>query len=313
MIKRFSGRSWFLVSSFLVLMACSKNSDAPAAAQPRNPDTAETPSIDRFSATAGHLMVRTTANGLPAANAAINFDQGPFITKGFGPAGQTVDYYNFDVQPTAPAPIYVLFKSGQSTPVNGQLNIINVIPGDAGYNDFWQVYKVTVPANYVANTLSSAQQVIASGYPVEKTNSIVNCPVVPKGSTATKRLTTETSALIRCWYKDKLVYYFNFGEKDLLATSTGMVPLSPIYVSFNINPGQANGGPDSGFKTEPGSVKTHNVVATLPADAGYSPLWNVVVYDNASFNTVNNLTTAAGAGILVPNAGNVNCPIVSIQ
>jgi hypothetical protein len=69
----------------------------------------------------------------------------PFITKGFTPSGQTVEYYNFDVQPTAPAPIWVLFKQGESNPVSGQLNIINVIPGDAGYNDFWQVYKVIVP------------------------------------------------------------------------------------------------------------------------------------------------------------------------
>ena len=34
---------------------------------------------------------------LPAANAPVNFDQGPFITKGFTPTGQSVEYYNFDV------------------------------------------------------------------------------------------------------------------------------------------------------------------------------------------------------------------------
>ena len=31
------------------------------------------------------------------------------------------------------------------------------------------------------------------------------------------------------------------------------MPLSPIYVTFNLNPGAPNGGPGSGFKTEPDS------------------------------------------------------------
>lgn len=315
MIHNFSRTASLLTAAVIFFVSCSKKNDPVNVnnPQPHDPVKAELASIDRFSATAGHLQIRTATNGLPAANAAIDFDKGPFITKGFGPAGQTVLYYNFDIQPIAPAPIYVFFKSGQTAPVAGQLNVIDVIPGDGGYNDFWQVCKVTVPDNYVANSIGSAQEVMASGYPVEKTNSLVNCPVVPKGSTAVKRFTSESNALIRCWYKDKLVYYFNFGEKALTTTATGYVPLSPIYVAFTINPGLPNGGPDSGFKTETGSDKTHNVVATLPADAKYSPLWNVVVYDNGNFNTVNNLTTAMASTILVPNAGNVNCPVVSVQ
>ncbi len=30
-------------------------------------------------------------------------------------------YYNFDVQSTVPAPIYVLFRDGESMPVQGQI------------------------------------------------------------------------------------------------------------------------------------------------------------------------------------------------
>ena len=37
---------------------------------------------------------------------------------------------------------------------------------------------------------------------------------------------------------------------------------------------------------EEGSSQTHNVLATLPTDAGYSPLWQVSVYDNAAFGHV---------------------------
>ncbi len=303
-----------LFGTIVLLSSCSKDSVTTPATLPKDPNTAEVVSVDRFSATFGHLQVRTASNGLPAANAPVNFDQAPFITKGLTASGKTVQYYNFDVQATAPAPIWVLFKNGQSTPVSGQLNIIDVIPGDTGYNDFWQVYKVIVPDDYVANTVSSYAEIVAKGYSVSKTTDIVNCPVVPKGSTATKRfLSTEDASLTKGWYKGKLVFYFNFIEKALSATSDGLVPLSPIYVSFTINPDLPNGGPASGFKTETGTDQTHNVVATIPSDAGYSPLWTVKVYNNSAFGNVSNLSTVLTAPILAQDAGKVNCPVVHIQ
>ena len=94
------------------IIACSKSKDNPYG-NPKNPDTAPVASVDRFSQTAGHLQVRTSSNGLPAPNAPVNFDQAPFVTMGFSPNGSKVAYYNFDIQPTNPAPIYVLFKEGQ--------------------------------------------------------------------------------------------------------------------------------------------------------------------------------------------------------
>jgi hypothetical protein len=310
--KTISNASVFLLSMALVFASCD-NEDS-ASPSPKDPDKVESVSIDRFSPTAGHLQVRTSSNSLPAANAPINFDQVPFITRGFTPTGAIVDYYNFDVQPTKPAPIWVLFKDGESNPVANQLNIVNVIPGEADYNDFWQVHKVTVPKNYVANTVTSYDEIVTKGYVVAKTADIVNCPVVPNGSVATKRFSnTEDAGLTRGWYKGKVVFYFNFLEKGLLATSDGSVPLAPIFVTFNINPGQPNGGPDSGFKMATGSSQTHNVITTVPSDAAYSPLWMVKVYDNAAFTNVSNLSTANSAPLLIPDAGKVNCPVVHIQ
>jgi hypothetical protein len=299
-----------LLASIILLGSCKKNNDK--ADGPKDPDLAQAASIDRFSAAAGHLQVRNSTNGLPQAGQAVNFDQGPFITTGLSPTGQTVQYYNFDVQSTTPAPIWAFFKNGQ--PVAGQLNIVNVIPGDAGYSDFWQVYKVSVPDSYVANTITSYEELVTSGFQIEKTNDLVNCPVVPNNSTATKRLNNGAAGLVRGWYKGMVVYYFNFLERPLSVTASGSVPLAPIYVTFNINPNQANGGPDSGFKTESvTSPQTHNVLGAVPSDAGYAPLWTVKVYDNASFANVLNLTTAVAAPLLAPNAGSVNCPVVSIQ
>jgi hypothetical protein len=287
--------------------ACSGDdaSTAAAAQAGTNPDTAPQAAVDRFSDEAGHLQKRSASPALPAANTAVDFDQGPFITQGFGPNGEVIKYYNFDVQPTTPAPIYVPMKGG--APVPGQLNIVDVIPGEAAYNDFWRVIVVTVPASYQANTLTSADAVAASGYALNETDMLVNCPIVPAGSTATLRDAGDTSGtgLVRGWYQGKVVHYFTFGEKTTALSVVGdKVPTSPIYVTFNDDAA----GPSSGFKAD--GVQTHNVTATLPSDTAYSPLWDVTPYPNASFNTVDDLATATAAAGSV--AAMVNCPIVSV-
>jgi len=202
-----------LILISLTSIGCGKDSDGDsydmggagdltAAATPRNPDTTPVVSVDRFSDTAAHLFKRSANPAFPAANAPINFDQGPFITHGLGPQGEKVTYYNFDVMPTKPAPIFVFFAEGASAPLPGQLNVIDVLPGDPGYNDFWQVTKVTVPSSYVANTVTSLAGINSAGFKLEATPMLVNCPVVPAGSTANLRLTpAEPSALVRGWYR----------------------------------------------------------------------------------------------------------------
>ncbi|WP_257297924.1 hypothetical protein [Haloarchaeobius sp. FL176] len=279
-------------------------------AEPTDPDSAPVAAVDRFSESAGTLHVRSDGNDLPGPDEPIDFDQAPFITRGLAPDGEPVEYYNFDVQATAPAPIYVLFHEGEDTPVEGQPNVVGVVPGDDGYNDFWQVHRVTVPEDYTANTITSAAGLMDSGYDVEATDMLVNCPIVPEGSTATKRAGDGDTGLVQGWYDGQVVHYFTFGEASLTVTD-GSVPLSPIFVAFNTNPGMDGGGPASGFMTEMGSSQTHNVVATLPGDDGYSPLWQVAVYDNADFESVSDLESASDANILNNNAATVNCPIVS--
>jgi hypothetical protein len=312
-IRRPSMRRWMtrgpregllLLTTLAALAGCNEDTTGPE--MPLNPATAPRATIDRFSDEAGMLFRRADNGVLPAAGQAIDFDQAPFVTQGLGPDGQVVRYYNFDVMSTTPAPIWVLFPEGGSTPVPGQLNIVDVVPGEVGYNDFWRVMKVTVPADYVANTATSAQDILDAGYEVEATDIIVNCPVVPEGSTADEG--PGANGLTMGWYDDQVVFYFDFNEASLTAVA-GLVPTAPIFVSFNVNPDEAGGGPASGFMAQGSSEQTHNVVATVPGDAGYSPLWNVFPYDNAQFDDVWNLETAADAdnfGV----AAIVNCPVV---
>ena len=279
--------------------------------EPMDPMSAPVAEIDRFSEAAGTLMVRSDANGLPGPDEPVDFDQGPFLTTGLGPDGETIQYYNFDVQPTTPAPIYAFFREGEESPVNGQLNVVGTIPGDEGYNDFWHVHKVTVPEDYEANTVTNEAALMDAGYDVQPTDLLKNCPIVPDGSTAEQRGGDADPGLVQGWYEDQVVYYFLFEEAMLSPTSDDMVPLSPIYVSFNVNPGQDGGGPPSGFMTEGDSDQTHNVVATLPGDPGYSPLWSVNIYDNADFASVADLSSATAATQLASGAATPNCPVVA--
>jgi hypothetical protein len=296
----------FAVASLLAASAA-----AQPATKPLDPDQAPVAAVDRFSDKAAHLQLRTPDNHIPGPNQPVDFDIGPFITQGLSPTtGKPVRYYNFDVQTTTPAPVYVLYREGEDKPVAGQLDIIDTLPGEKGYNDFRQVWKVTVPKDFVANTIVDAATLLSAGYKAEKTNTLRNMPVVPDKSTAKARLNGGSAALQRAWYQGQVAKFFSFDEAPLSGSN---VPLSPIYVTFNVNPDQPNGGPGSGFKAEPNSEQTHNVPTTLPGDARYSPLWLVAVYDNTNWPEVKDLKTALKAKVLAPAAATVNCPIVFIE
>ena len=292
-------------------MTDAMTDDGMGAMTPLDPTSAPRVAVDRFSEAAGTLQVRTDENGLPGPDEPVDFYAAPFVTRGLGPDGGVVEYYNFDVQPTQPAPIYVLVREGEDAPVEGQLNVIDVVPGDEGYSDFWHPHLVTVPADYEANAITSVRAIEAGGYTVAEADVLVNCPVVPDGSTAEKRAGDGASGLVEGWYRDRVVSYFEFVEAPL-APRDGAVPLSPIYVAFNANPGEDGGGPPSGFRSEADGIQTHNVVATLPGDDGYSPLWLVNVYDTADFGSVSDLASAVDADQVAAGVATVNCPIVTL-
>ncbi|HET9572975.1 MAG TPA: hypothetical protein VFP29_04535, partial [Methyloceanibacter sp.] len=139
---------------FAVASLLASSVAAQAATTPVDPDKAPIAAVDRFSKEAAHLQLRTPDNHLPGPNQPVDFDSGPFITQGLSPStGKPVRYYNFDEQTTMPAPVYVLYREGEAKPVEGQLDIIDTLPGEKGYNDFRQVWKVTVPTDYVANAI----------------------------------------------------------------------------------------------------------------------------------------------------------------
>ena len=291
---------WFAVSS----------GSGSAELQPKDPDQAPIATVDRFSDAAGTLLKRSADNHLPGPNEPIDFDTPPFNVWGLSPAGEPALYYHLDVKSTTPVPVYILYREGEDMPVQEQLDIIDTLPGEQGYNDFWQVWKVWVPKDYVANTITDASMLQQAGYKIEKTDKLLNMAVVPDKSRARVRFNGGHPELQRAWYRGQVAKFFLFDEAPL-SVSGDSVPVSPIYDGFTINPGQPGG--EKEFCTDPNSTQTHNVVATMPGDKAYSPLWLRVVYDSAACASVHNLETALQAKKVAANVLFINCPMVSVK
>jgi len=281
-----------------------------AASQPVDPDKAPIAAVDRFSDAAGTLLKRSADTRLPGPNEPIDFDTPALSFLGFTPTGEPALYYHLDVQSTTPAPVYIFHREGEDKPLQGQLDIIDTLPGEKGYNDFRQVWKVWVPKDYVANTITDASMLQQAGYKMEKTDKLLNMAVVPDKSRARVRFNSGNLELQRAWYRSQVAKFFLFDEAPL-SVSGDKVPVSPIYDGFTINPGEPNGGTQ--FCTDPGSNQTHNVVGTVPGDKAYSPLWLRVVYDSAACTSVHNLETALQAKKVAAEVLFINCPIVSIK
>ncbi len=65
-----------------------------------------------------------------------------------------------------------LYREGEDKPVEGQLDIIETLPGDKSFNDFRQVWKVTVPKAYVANSITNSAALLDAGYQLAQTNAL---------------------------------------------------------------------------------------------------------------------------------------------
>ena len=216
---------------------------------------------------------------------------------------EPVVYYDFGTQSpvdgvavqTAPIWAFITGKDGDGAPifVEGQHNIIDAVPGEDGYSDLWQVNLVTVPEDYEANSIHSAADLQAMSYPTEQPGLLVNCPVVPAGSTL-----EQGEELVVGWYRDQHVYYPDFGENPPVAI--------PIWAFIT-------GMDDDG---NPIFVEgQHNIIDSLPGDAGYSAFWAVnlvVVGEDYEPNSITSAAGVADSGFEVLQPGLVvNCPVVT--
>jgi hypothetical protein len=295
------GRAGNLVAGLLLLAAaCSASGDGE-----RVLPTVPRAVVDRFNLRSGTLYNRPGDAIHPDPNEPIRFDD-LFLEQALGPSGEIVRYYNLDVRATAPAPMYVLVDAA-GDPIRDQLAIVDLLPDSDGYSDYWRLHTVEVPDDYEANTITSAAEFEEAGISATRTDTVVNRPLVPEGSTAALRLDPMLpNALIPTWYREEVAFYFDFGAGELPDDS---LPVVDKYETYNDN----DRGPASGRKTEADGVQTHHVFASLPERSDPSPLWHVIFYDNAFFDSVQDLASAQQAAVLDPDLWILNNPIVGIE
>lgn len=213
-----------------------------------------------------------------------------------------VEYYDFGANTrlasgsaVATAPIYVFITGmdadGKPIFVDGQHNVIDVLPAEPGYSDLWQVMMVTVGTEYEADSITSKDDVDASGFVVTTTEMFVNCPVVAAGTTL-----EGGEKLVQGWSKGKAVFYPDFGANPDVAL--------PIWVMIT--------GVDA--QGDPEFVQDQmNIIDSVPSDDGYSALWRVNMVTVPAEYEANSVKSAAdliSAGYEIKETDMlVNCPV----
>ena len=133
----------------LVLSACTEEAEVEPFPIHVDPDTGiEYVAVDRFSDDAGTILRRSDNPELPAPNEPIDYDA-DFLNHALGPDGEDAQCYGFDVASFRSATLHsFVYASDPTERVPGQSAVFDVIPGDDGYNDFWQMTRVLVPDDY---------------------------------------------------------------------------------------------------------------------------------------------------------------------
>ncbi|MSR84689.1 MAG: hypothetical protein EXS58_17530 [Candidatus Latescibacteria bacterium] len=274
--------------------------------------------IDRFSDAAGLFYRRSENAKLPGPDKPIDFDSSICLQRGFGPNSEIIWFYNFDAKGTVPAPVYVLVdRIGQ--PLPGQLPIFDLLPGDPGYSDLWQIYKVRIlERDYPPNSLSSFQVLKDGAYEITATNEVMHCVLAPAGSKASQRFDSSTpSAAQQGWYRDQIVDYLLFENPNSTAQvdfGAGKVNAPEMFAFF-----ENDLDPSDGFALDPLATGTHNVATRLPGQEGYAPLWVLTIFKLDFFDQVKSVANALDQSrdetslLTLPGLLYVDAPIVKVE
>jgi hypothetical protein len=185
------------------------------------------------------------------------------------------------------APIWTV-----TNPAAGQHNIIDTVPGRAGYSPLWRVNKVTFKEGVTPRPLRSRADVDAAvkagDATVASTSTVVNCPVL---GFAQKKVAGFSGG--------RLVHYYDLGPVRV-APGNAVVPLYTV--------------------TNPVGARQHNITkdTLAPGQTKYPPLWGIVKVTFKAGVAPHLLTSyaqiakakAAGQVTVTKTSLVVNCPVV---
>jgi hypothetical protein len=247
--------------------------------------TAPLLAVDRFSDAAGTLLRRSVDPALPKPNEPFSLDDPAFAIAVVGPGGVTARCYDLDVRPATPNRYYVFYDRIGNYRLT-QFPVIDKAPGDPGYSDLWDIWKVITPdtfreTNWVrdAATVEKLLADPAGGFAAYSTGIYLNAPVVPEGTKAGSKAEGRAGSATRlyAWYRGKRAPFLYF-EGSLHLTAEGRIPVSSVKLA----------GGEKGWPP-----RAPLQAASWPKGPGYSPL----------------ATVTAGVGRSAVN-GALNCPIV---
>ena len=275
--------------------------------------------VDRFSDEMGLFFRRSEDETLPGPNEPIDFDREPFFQRGFGPNGEIVGFYNFDVRPRSPGSVYE-FVDRRGYKISDQLPVFDQVPGEEGYSDFWLLHTVRIDdVDYVPNSITSVEDIFDGGWEIKSEEMVEHCVMIPMGSRARKRFSsTEINLPLQGWYAGQIVHYLLFENRFspvLIDYGAGEVNTPQMYAFFENNRDELDG-----FAVEPGSKGlTHNIATRLPNQEGYSPLWVLQLLTLGAFDRVSDLASALDQVkneenlIITENILRVSAPIVEVN
>ena len=130
--------------------------------------------------------------------------------------GERVAYLDFgDATPltddgaVAVAPIWVFIDGfeadGRPQMSSEHPTIVDVVPGDPGYSDLWDVQFVIVPEGFEGD-LRSIEDLNASGLTTVPSGMLVNCPLVEADATSSEGHSARAG-----WYRGEQIHYFDLG------------------------------------------------------------------------------------------------------
>jgi len=195
---------------------------------------------------------------IPGPNEAFDVDA-LFRVPAFGPAGELINYYSFDIVSDIPQRGY-FFVDDNGGAIAGQLPILSSLPS-AGSSDFVIVTEVTVGPDYMRNSLQSVDEVeaaaAAGSVTLAETTRIENWVIVPEGTTASGSFAGKAIPTELAWVDGEVAHALTF-EKNL-ERAGDRVPTSGIVVIF-----AGENGPADGFATDDNG-RTHTPLRPLLA------------------------------------------------
>ena len=188
---------------------------------------------------------------------------------------------------------HLVDATGQS--IEGQADILTANVYEADYSDLREIIEVTVPDDYMPNSITNHTDLLAEDWPQIATGLTHNSPIVRANS----QLQARDHQPITLWLNDEEISAYDFGE---MTNQT-----APIYVLIE------------GFDPEGNPVRINHValIDVMHDDEGYSDFWQVVFVTVPndtppnSFRTVSDLMAADFE--MTVSANVVNCPAIRLE